>query len=744
MTESTGRCLVLDVFLHDGRFHGVPDWPPSPARLFQALVAGAARGASLSAVDEEALRWLEAQAAPEVGAPRASRGQAVKLWVPNNDLDAKGGDPSAASEIRVDKSVQPWIFEPEVPFRYVWQADAIPEQVMTGIEGAALRLYQLGRGVDMAWARTWAGAEQDVDAAWAGYPGTRHHPSAEGSGGELVCPMPGTLDSLRGRFESLTTSRFETQALDRKTLVVFTQAPKSRVRTVAYRSPPRRRMYELRTVESSERLAVWPLPRASDLAHRVRDAVVSRLMQAMPSLDRAIDGSLIGRDKDGKPSRSSAHRVRIIPLPSIGHEQVDQGIRRVLVEAPTGTGITLRDLFWAFSGLEISNENNTPIRLIEAADRSMLRHFGVPWVETSRSAAHRLWRTVTPAALPAVAARRRIDPDRISEEHKAAEERKEEESRAAFAARQALRHAGIAGHGARIVVRREPFDVKGSRAEAFAHKPRFRKELLWHVEISFSQPVDGPIVIGDGRFLGLGVMAPVQGSTEPIAFDIVQGLAGELEAEAVARAFRRAAMARLQRHLGHGAKLPEYVTGHRDDGAATDRGHGHVAFVFDPVLKRLLVVPPEQLTRDVPTDGTSRVRRRREHLDLYAALAGLDVLRAGRAGRLRLAPSPVQPERDPLFMSSRRWRSVTPYCVTRHHKSGDPGSAVAEDIRRECHRVGLPEPGIHVTDARGTPGAGLHGRAELTFRKAIRGPLLLGRSKHRGGGVFAAVEGLTS
>jgi CRISPR-associated protein Csb1 len=34
--------LLIAVHFHDGRYHGAGDWPPAPARLFQALVAGAA------------------------------------------------------------------------------------------------------------------------------------------------------------------------------------------------------------------------------------------------------------------------------------------------------------------------------------------------------------------------------------------------------------------------------------------------------------------------------------------------------------------------------------------------------------------------------------------------------------------------------------------------------------------------------------------------------------------------------
>lgn len=74
---------------------------------------------------------------------------------------------------------------------------------------------------------------------------------------------------------------------------------------------------------------------------------------------------------------------------------------------------------------------------------------------------------------------------------------------------QALRHAGVRERVETIQVQREPFESNGERVEAFAPGTRFSHGRLWHVEIAFAEPVSGPLAIGDGRFLGLGVMAPV-------------------------------------------------------------------------------------------------------------------------------------------------------------------------------------------------------------------------------------------
>ena len=69
------QSLLIAVRFPEGRYHGREDgfngadgWPPSPGRLFQALVAAAARGANLFPEDMRALKWLErARSAEDCG-----------------------------------------------------------------------------------------------------------------------------------------------------------------------------------------------------------------------------------------------------------------------------------------------------------------------------------------------------------------------------------------------------------------------------------------------------------------------------------------------------------------------------------------------------------------------------------------------------------------------------------------------------------------------------------------------------
>src|SRR5262245_36726083 len=53
------RYLTIHVRAHEGRYHGDGDDPPSPFRLFQALVAGAGISGPLDGQTKSALAWLE-------------------------------------------------------------------------------------------------------------------------------------------------------------------------------------------------------------------------------------------------------------------------------------------------------------------------------------------------------------------------------------------------------------------------------------------------------------------------------------------------------------------------------------------------------------------------------------------------------------------------------------------------------------------------------------------------------------
>ncbi|MBI3402046.1 MAG: type I-U CRISPR-associated protein Cas5/Cas6 [Acidobacteria bacterium] len=723
--------FLITVRIHDGRYHGAGDWPPSPARLFQALVAGVGLSGPLGEMESQALMWLEGCDPPVVGAPMMQDGQRVMFYMPNNDLDAVGGDPRRVAEVRTAKKfVRPRTFDASVPFLYAWslREDSESERQSHAVCALAERLYQFGRGVDMAWAWGEVVDEANLEALLSTYPGMVLRPSHKGGGRTLACPRPGSMASVVARYVA-GDHRFSAQGLGKSARQMFSQPPKPRFVQVPYDSPPSRRTYDLRDGTRESNFSSWPLAQASALVRLLRDGAAARLRRALPDQIDHIERGLIGRKADGSDDGPASGRVRIVPLPSIGHQHADRLIRRVLVEVPTDCSLPADDVHWAFSGLDRVDQDTGVVDSIvtPSVDENMLAHYGA--TDDGRS---RVWRTVTPAALPESAKRRRIDPTRVAAEAKDGAERVAEHAGAAAAITQALRHAGLRIGTEAIRVQREPFDARGLRAEAFAPGTRFAKERLWHVEITFSAPVTGPLVIGDGRFLGLGVMAPIVRAQGVHALVIVGGLMATPNAVEVARSLRRAVMSRVQVVLGSRSTLPAYFTGHERDGSPARATHPHLTFAFDPGAARLLIVAPHVVDRRAPT------REEVANLALLdVALAGFRDLRAGASGLLALRASSVDADADPLFAASRTWESVTPYQVTRHTKQVGAAEALSADIRAECRRSGLPEPRVTPRDPRGVPGVGLIGGARLIFEVAVQGPIVLGQSRHFGGGLFS-------
>lgn len=508
--------LLLTVRLHDFRYHGAGDSPPAPARLFQALLAGAGlSGPETVAQYADALEWLENLTSPIVAGPHMTPGREVTFHVPLNDLDSKGGSASRVGTIRVEKLTTPKLIDTAPDWLYAWEFnDKSEESSRLAIAVAALaeHLYQLGRGEDMAWAWGEIITPAELDERLAHHSGIVYRPSGVGRGIVLPCPTPGSLASLRERHQA-NSRRFASGGNRRGAKQTFQQPPKPRFVQVAYNSPAERYIYKLRDSDDRE-FRSWPLSEALTLTQTVRDGLANKLRRAYPDRLTEIEKIFIGRKANGEHDGPISERVRIIPLPSIGNENADCDIRRILVEVPAQRWFRPDDVTWALGGMALATPNTADESafLTPSTDDRMLWNYGV-------SRASLRWRTVTPAALPGWIWRD-IDSIRRTEEGRNAAARILREQ-AAQAVIKTLRFSDVLAPVNSVRVQREPFDSHGAMSDAFAVGTRFSKGRLWHVEIVFESPVTGPLVIGDGRFLGLGVMAPVSES-----FSLSAGAAG--------------------------------------------------------------------------------------------------------------------------------------------------------------------------------------------------------------------------
>ena len=139
--------LCISVTFLDGRFHGskkdAPEWPPSPWRLFQALLASAA-GNHLEKPD--CFRFLEKLPPRTILAPRADTGQTRTAFVLNNQSDV----PLAPEKLRRPKVFTPMLLkDARWTVHYLWDNVRADQEEAHQAMGYARMLHALGLGIDL-------------------------------------------------------------------------------------------------------------------------------------------------------------------------------------------------------------------------------------------------------------------------------------------------------------------------------------------------------------------------------------------------------------------------------------------------------------------------------------------------------------------------------------------------------------------------------------------------------------------
>ena len=731
------RALLVTVRLHEGRYHGLDEqqrcqWPPAPARLFQALMAGAAASPEEDGPWTAALDWLETLDPPAIAAPRAKKGVRYQTYVPNNDVDAalpkEESYEEAVKKTLLAKRIQPMLFNPDCPIVYRWDIEAEDQEQAETVCKIAHELYQLGRTVDMAYANAAVVDAKEADRQCHAPHLAVHRPSGDAPGGKsLWCPRPGLRQSLTTSFDA-RQHRLQTDESTDTALTKFVHEPKPQIRMVRYGARQRLLVFDIRGADTGA-YAPWPIERTATLIGTVRDEAADHLAKATPNNAQLIARYLTGRSAKADDKRG---RVQIIPIPSTGHPHSDHLIRRLAVRIPPYCELPAEELAWAFDQVAWKSEGkDLEYRLDRTESSDVVRRF-------EKRSTH--WRSSTPLALPLRKNGKRSGPSE-GKQITTAKHRTIEEQKAVRAVLDALRHADVHEKVDRIVVQRSATDRCEMNAQAFADHCRFERRTLWHVSFACHEGLEGPLVLGDGRYVGLGLMRPVLESPSILEFSITDGLNESTAPKPVAIAARRAMMARVQAQMRSDARLPTYVSGHRADGrpAGGNGRHEHIAVVADLPRRRILFMAPSEIDRR----NTSWSQLAAVHAHTATALRGMDILHTREGDRLKLRTTQSDPETDPLFRPSRTWQSVTPYYVTRHHKRMTPTDAVKRDVRDELARCGWPRVStdqIEILETNtGIKGA-LSAQVRITFQRAEPGPLLIGRTAHKGGGLLAGTD----
>ncbi|WP_419907195.1 type I-U CRISPR-associated protein Csb2 [Candidatus Poriferisodalis sp.] len=513
VTLLTGRYVATAH--HDRLQH---EWPPHPARLFSALVATWADAEVPDAEEKHALEWLERQDAPAIAASpedEVAIRSSVSHFVPVNDAAIASGSATAAE-------VLPEGYLP--PTRYAWHKKSNGKILWFGEKGE----WVSGRGkqerqfpsvtpdspvVTFAWDQV---PEPHLTAALDELLGrvTRiGHSSSLVSCRLVGSPPAPTIAPGEGSMVLRCTQRGQLAALEqahsqhlgvRPRALPFVGVRYSQVRSdvdvgsivrpdiagdlVVFEIPAdRRRMPMTRTVELTEAL---------------RGAVFHHAEDPLPE-------GLSGHRSNSSPSRDP--HVAFLSLPNVGHAHADGRVMGLAVLLPEGLDeLAARAAYRAIGRWEQSEPPGLCRLTLARGDVIDLQRKQPPfelsslrsgtWARASRS-----WASATPIALPK-------NPGRLARGSPSA--RAKAWAAAEAQVRQSCVHVGLPEPEA-VAVSLDPLiaGVRGAAAyPAFVQGTRrgegVRRRLV-HAAVRFGQEIQGPLTVGSGRFLGLGLMRPV-------------------------------------------------------------------------------------------------------------------------------------------------------------------------------------------------------------------------------------------
>lgn len=490
------------------------EWPPSPARLFKALVSAARSGWAASnrtAIDDslrvlERQGWVDGTSLPEITAPRAFlRLPRQRRFVPNNSKSwppERRLNPVKGIDLEPEPLVH-WDIEAPCVVWYRWP-DVAPSLVPV-VRDISRRVSSVGKGEDFAV----LDASQEPPPAeltrWCPATRARSRPSLE-------VPEPGCLDVCDAMFAraavELPLPVAGVQSVAYTVEDEFQATPPAGV--LALRCHGKRRSWDARLL----RQVVGPI---RNLLDDVRGEIVDLLARGpneRATMDVLVRRVLLGHDESGQPVAEP--HLAVLPIPSVLGPYPDGRIRRVALvgfgcaEDPIRRAI-VEMAHVLLHGRELrDNSRGTGVMLDTEPDGQWLRAI------TRRS---RTWVTVTPMVQVAKELTS-AEWKRLSTARRAANEAPEELAR--LEERLRARRLELVIRSLRQAVGQEgarPASVEmgsGGPIASVHIAPQYRvsgylaETPRLHLTVTFDRPVAGPMVIGRGRHVGFGLLWPVQ------------------------------------------------------------------------------------------------------------------------------------------------------------------------------------------------------------------------------------------
>ncbi len=467
----------------------MPDWPPQPDRIFSALVATwASHGQNGGEAD--ALQWLEQLPPPLLIEHGASPRTSAMVFVPPND-PRSNRQKHARGVMPALRRRQPRRFPAARPndpvIRLIWPGAAPDTAALTALKRLAHDTAYVGHSSSLTRCRFLL-EENAPDSSVATVPTLRVY--------------PGRFQELRdayARFEKSASSADRPQKG-----APFRRGPSA--------DAPRKNYFADHWLILEHVSGDMPDVRACALVARtIRDALLAGYQRI--GLGDGVPELISGHSFDGGPTRLP--HVAIVPLAFVGFSHADGHVMGFAV-APPDDGEILRDADFRKALRELAPMNEErgrrvlTIRTKEGTPRDQAFSIELsPSFEAGRRsldpafyvARARTFATVTPIVL-----------DRHLKEKGAA---RQEEIQARIAA--ACLNVGLPEPEAVIAdkhsaIEGAPSAHPSGKSPAWLRwrtPPSLSSRQLTHAVIRFPEPVDGPVILGAGRFLGLGLCRPL-------------------------------------------------------------------------------------------------------------------------------------------------------------------------------------------------------------------------------------------
>jgi CRISPR-associated protein Csb2 len=474
------------------------EWPPHPDRLFQALLAAWGRNEPPLEDERRALEWLEGLDMDTLllSAPLAHPRQVATVFVPPNDARTTGvvGDKAPKAiraavqvvpELRTNR--QPRSFPAVTPaaeppvVRYVWSRAVNLDQHHDALARLVSEVTYLGHSHSLVRVALIEADQQSLstDQSWI-----------DQRGAALRLPFKGRLRDLENRYQRSS----ENGAVIRPAPSLVTRG--FRLPSTALPEPT---LFDADNVTVLADvggfvpdLVAFPL-----VAKRMRDV----FLKTASDNGLSIPTLLSGHDTEGRVTREP--HVAIVPLADVGWNYSQGRLMGLALVWPRAIAdadrrVALRVIVAFLSGgdrtfglLHFGRQGSWSLGLEPESTRASLRF--ARYVRASRR-----WGTVLPAALD------RHPKDKPGEElasiitnacvniglPKTAVDGLDIE---------VYKHATIRGAPSAIEIR-----------SALPQDSSYRAKPLVHLVLNFPKPVRGPLILGAGRFRGLGLCLPLE------------------------------------------------------------------------------------------------------------------------------------------------------------------------------------------------------------------------------------------